>query len=218
MIPGIVAGGNYGSAPPSVVSYIGGDYIVNGVGNPTLNVPGLAMAGDTVFVVLRCREDRSMSGFSGWTTHLSTAVYSGGSGDFFTRAYVLSRTLAAETSFSFTQSSASAYGAALMAFRGGSFVGGTYADGNTVSRTKTNPGGVMLAMAFNSNDGVLPTTNLPCFTGYTARGQTYYDVGSYYYTAYAETKDGDPAGSVSATANIPATTTGQSGVYLLEIA
>lgn len=207
------SGGGGGS-----VSYIGGDYVPNGVGNPTLAVPGLAEPGDTVVVVLRCREDRTMSGFTGWTTHLSTPVYSGGSGDFYTRAYVLSRTLAAETSFSFTQSSASAYGAMLLVFRGGVFIGGTPADGNTVSRTKTLDTSIMLAIAFNSNDTTLPTGNVPCFAGYTDRGQTYYDAGGvYYYSAYAETKDGDPAGSVSATANISATTTGQSGVYLMEI-
>lgn len=207
------AGGGGGA-----VTYIDGTYIVSGVGNPTLSVPGTALPGDIVFVVLRCREDRSMSGFTGWTTHLSTPVYSGGSGDFFTRAYVLSRTLAAETSFSFTQSSPSAYGAALIVLRGGVFIGGTYADGNVASRIKTLSTSTMLAFAFNSNDGTLPTGNVPCFTGYTARGQTYFDNGgSYFYTAYVETKDGEAAGSVSATANISATTTGQSGVYLVEV-
>lgn len=197
-------------------SYIGGSFAVDQTGaSPTLSVPAGSIPGDTIIAVLRCRADRSMSGFTGWTTHLSTVVQSGNTPDATSsRVYILSRTLAAETSFGFTQSSASAYGFALLSFRNGVVGANSYADGQNATVTKASASSLLLAIAFANNANVLSAA--PVFIGYTNRGTSSFFNTSYFYLVFAETLAGVGAGSTTATGTF-STVSAQDGVWLAEI-
>lgn len=101
------AGGGGGPA----ASYIGATVAVTQSGTTaTLNVPGGATTGDLVIAILRCRGDRTFSGFTGWTTLRNTTIQTTQPADSTsTILYVLTRTLASESSFSFTHSASAAY-------------------------------------------------------------------------------------------------------------
>lgn len=204
------------SIPTRTPSYIGGTFAVDQSGSTvTLAVPSGATGGDTCIVILRCRADRTMSGFSGWTTNLETSVIEGFDGNAsYTMAYVLSKELSAETSFSFTQSSASAYGAALLVFRDGVIVGGTYTDGLSSSITKVGANSLLLAVGFSNGTSDLGTDS---FAGYTTRGITAFTSGLSFFAAFVGTKSGVAAGPTSATGEFQPVP-GANGAWLAEIA
>lgn len=210
----LVQGGSPPAGPPT---YIGSSAAVTQSSDtPTLSVPVGAASGDTVVVVLRCRADRSISGFSGWTMHHSGVVESTQPAAIeYARVYILSRVLASETSFSFTQSSSSAYGAALLVFRDGAVGNNAYADGLTVGITKASSDSILLAVGLGNNLNV--SVPSPAFSAYTQRAVTYFFASpSYFYIGACETRSGVGAGSVSATSSSLGPG-GQVGVWLAEI-
>lgn len=146
-----------------------------------------------------------MSGFTGWTTIISSVLPStdpGGTGN--SRVYILTRTLAAETSFAFTQSASAAYGAALLVFRGGVVGTNTLVDATSGSITKSGANSMLLAVSLYNQSAVSPTTVNPTFASYTNRGYSYFfSSPSYFYVVVAETRSGVPAGSTTATGNPP---------------
>lgn len=206
MIPGIVAGypvAGGGGSP--YVSYIGGAYSVDQSGSSvTLAVPSGAAAGDTAVVVLRCRGDRSFSGLTGWTVHKNQVIPSSQTGDAGnTRVYILSRVLVDETSFPFTQSSASAYGAALVVLRGGSVGNNALSDtvesgNNTATITKAVSGSMLVAVTMGNGFAIDPVASSPV-AGYTRRGESYFSSAeNYFFVANIDTRNGVSAGTVSA--------------------
>lgn len=214
---GAMGTGGGGPTPPASPEYIGGAFHVNqSASTVTLNVPAEAQPGDTVIVVLRCRTDRSMSGFSGWTTKKSQVVPSTSSADpNTTRVYVLERTLASETSFSFTHSASAAYGAALLVYRGGSILQDALPDSKTASLNKLSDESILLAVSLGNGDAASPV-GTSVITGFTRRGVTsFFTSNNYYYVAICEDRAGVAAGSVSVTANYGTGT--QAALYLAEI-
>lgn len=213
---GAMGAGGGGPTPPASPQYIGGTFHVNqSASTVTLNVPAEAQSGDTVIVVLRCRADRSMSGFSGWTTKKSQVVQSTLPADSTSsRVYVLERTLASETSFSFTHSASAAYAAALLVYRGGSILQDALPDSQTASFNKMSDESILLAVSLG-NRGVNPV-EAPVITGFTRRGATsFFTSPNYFYVAICEDRAGVAAGAVSVTANYGSGT--EAALYLAEI-
>lgn len=210
---GAMGTGGGGPTPPASPEYIGGAFHVNqSASTVTLNVPAEAQPGDTVIVVLRCRVDRSMSGFSGWTTKKSQFVQSDPTTS---RVYVLERTLASETSFSFTHSASAAYGAALLVYRGGSILQDALPDSKTASLNKLSDESILLAVSLGNGDAASPAGE-PVITGFTRRGFTsFFSSPNYHYVAICEDRAGVAAGPVSVTANYGTGT--QAALYLAEI-
>lgn len=203
---------------PVTPTYIGGEFHVDqSASSITLNVPGGAVAGDLVIVVLRCRADRNMTGFTGWTTHVSQVVRSSRPSDSAeARAYIVSRVLGAETSFTFTHSASASYGAALIVIRGGSVGNAALPDSDTVSITKVSSSSLLLAISMGNNRSAIPAP--PIVAGYTNHGlTTFLSAGLYYYTAVCETRSGVAAGSVSATMNTLSAGVARNGLWLAEI-
>lgn len=206
-------GGGGGGSP----SYIGGTFAVTQSGTTaTLNVPGGATTGDLVIAVLRCRGDRTFSGFTGWTTLRDTPIQTTLPADSTSSIlYVLTRTLASESSFSFTHSSASAYGAALLVFRDAAVTTETLANGQSATITKADNDSLLLAVAVANSHSTAPAD--PVFTSYTRRGRTYFDLsGSFFYEAIAETRSGVSAGSTTASGTF-SSAGNQDAVWLAEI-
>lgn len=206
-----------GGASPS---FIGGDFKVTQSGTTvTLTPPVGAQSGDLVIAVLRARADRTMSGFSGWTQHRDSIVQSTLPSDpINSRVYILSRVSAGEASYSFTHSAAGAYGAALLVFRDSAVVQEALADGYDANITKAGAASILLAVGLANNDLNNPSTAAnPTFSGYTRAGVTYFDsAGTYFYTAYCETRTGVSAG-LTGVSDIFPSAGNQNGVWLAEI-
>lgn len=207
------AGGGGGGSP----TYIGGDFLVTQSGTTaTLNVPGSATTGDLVVVILRCRGDRTFSGFTGWTIVRNSTIQTTQPADSTsTIAYVLTRTLASESSFSFTHSASAAFGAALLVFRDGAVVTEALTNGQSATITKAGANSLLLAVALANSHATTPGD--PVFTSYTRRGRTYFDsAGTFFYEAICETRSGVGAGSTTASGTF-SSAGNQDAVWLAEI-
>lgn len=207
-----------GSGPPPVpVTYIDGTFHVDQTSaSPTLAVPGAAMPGDTVVAILRCRADRTMSGFTGWSTRKDQVVRSTNpASNSFARVYILQRTLGAEASFTFSQSTSAGYGAALLVFRGGAIVTDALPDTMTSTLTKASSSSLLLAVSFG-NGGASPPGSA-VVSGFTRRGVTSFLSGAqYFFVSICETRAGVAAGSVSVTGTYQ-DGSASAAVYLAEI-
>lgn len=198
-------------------SYVGGDATIDvSSATPSVTVPGGAVNGDTMVVILRCREDRSFTIPGGWTTHVSRAVSASSSGTSYTRVYIISKARSGETSLSFTQSAAAACSASLAVFRNGTVGVNANNDTNIIGITKASSSSILLAVSLKSSTGVTTPGN-PIFAGYTQRGVAKWSAGGdWFYATGFETLSGAPSGSATATA----TWTGpadQSASWLAEI-
>lgn len=198
-------------------SYVGGTFSIDQtVSSLSLAVPGGTVDGDTIVVVLRCREDRTFTIPGGWTTHMSRAVAAGTSGTSYTRAYIISKARAGETSLAFTQSASAACSGALIVFRNGIVGTNLATDGLSSSITKANGSSLLLAVGLNSNLAVTTPPN-PAFSGFTQRGYAKWSSGGdHFYGTVAETQDGRAAGAVTATMTWTGPTD-QRAVWLAEI-
>lgn len=184
----------------------------------SMAVPAGAQSGDKLFVVLRCRVDRSFTVPAGWTTHLSVAIPSGSSGTSDTRVYILSKDWASETSVAFTQSVAAACSGMVVLLRGQLGVVASSAT-SPLSYTKTSTGSCMLVLTLDNGypvvSGTAPRVSSPA--GYSRLGYSYILSTTHFYGIFADKKAFEPAGALSLVISWPGSTTNQRLVVAVEV-
>lgn len=184
----------------------------------SMAVPAGAQSGDKLFVVLRCRTDRSFTVPAGWTTHLSVAVPSGSSGTGDARVYILSKDWASETSVAFTQSVAAACSGMVVLLRGQLGVVASSAT-SPLSYTKTSTGSCMLVLTLDSNYPVVSDTTprVSSPAGYSRLGYSYFLATTHFYGIFADKKAFELAGTLSLGISWPGSTTNQRLVVAVEV-
>lgn len=156
----------------------------------TLAVPAGASSGDTVFAVLRCRYDRTFSIPSGWNAIINGLQIGTTNG---TMLYICYKTLASETSFTFTQNTSAACAGQIFV-TSGSYSSISSGSGYTSSISSPSDNSLVVAVCVN-NSTAFSGANFE--SSFSKKGDAYFLSGVTYYFCSSVATSQYASGTVS---------------------